>query len=183
MRCHLSEGFASARAAIDATLIAAQIIHDRPSQIAYLKSTKPFDKLNRHFKNLIKDGKELPHPLVRDLLALFDRISSFASHADIGSFLHRVRFETSERFVVDYFQSSKHPAVRGIHMRSYFFVFGLILFLFSDFRVDEQKTVATEWREAARELLQRIDADRATLTAQLRAEEVLNVSTKPVRRR
>src|SRR5205807_624125 len=37
MRCHLSEAFASARAAIDAALIAAQIIHDRASQVAYVK--------------------------------------------------------------------------------------------------------------------------------------------------
>jgi hypothetical protein len=53
MRCHMAEGFSSARAAIDAALIASQVIHDRPSQVAYINRTKPFDKLIRHFKNLI----------------------------------------------------------------------------------------------------------------------------------
>jgi hypothetical protein len=47
MRCHLSEAFASTRAAIDAALIGAVIIDDRPKQIAYSKREKPFDNLAR----------------------------------------------------------------------------------------------------------------------------------------
>src|SRR5260370_850544 len=42
MRCHLSEAFASARAAVDAALIAAQIIHDRASQISSSKRRRVF---------------------------------------------------------------------------------------------------------------------------------------------
>jgi hypothetical protein len=67
MRCHLSEAFASARAAIDAALIAAQIIHDRASQVAYTKRKEPFDNFARYLGNLIRYGKPLPHPLVRRL--------------------------------------------------------------------------------------------------------------------
>src|SRR5882672_7531897 len=67
MRCHLSEAFASARAAIDAALIAAQIIHDRASQVAYTKREKPFDNFARYLGNLIRDGKPLPLPLVPSL--------------------------------------------------------------------------------------------------------------------
>src|SRR5260370_38082588 len=81
MRCHLSEAFASTRSAIDAALIAAQIIHDRSSQVAYVKREKPFDNLLRHFRNLVRDNKAMPHPLVPALLKLHDSISSFASHA------------------------------------------------------------------------------------------------------
>lgn len=57
MRCHLSEAYASLRSAIDGALVGAQIIHDRKSQIAYLKREKPFDKLIRHFRNF----KDRPH--------------------------------------------------------------------------------------------------------------------------
>jgi len=57
MRCHLSEAFASARVAIDAALIAAQIIYDRASQTAYAKREKPFDSFARYLGNLIKDKK------------------------------------------------------------------------------------------------------------------------------
>ncbi len=91
MRCHLSEAFASARAAIDAALIAAQIIHDRASQVAYTKREKPFDNFARHLGNLIRDGKPLPHPLVPALRDLYKTISTFAGHADVGSFVHRVK--------------------------------------------------------------------------------------------
>jgi hypothetical protein len=52
MRYHMSEAFSSARAAIDAALIAAQIIHHRSSQAAYFDRRHPFDKLIRYFKNL-----------------------------------------------------------------------------------------------------------------------------------
>jgi hypothetical protein len=42
MRCHLSEAFASTRAAIDAALNAAYIIKDRAAQVAFVKREKPF---------------------------------------------------------------------------------------------------------------------------------------------
>ena len=67
MRCHLSEAFASVRVAVDAALIAAQIIHDR-AFAGRLRREKPFDKLMRHYKNLLRDGKPLPHPLVPELM-------------------------------------------------------------------------------------------------------------------
>lgn len=91
MRCHLSEAFASARTAIDAALIAAQIIHDRASQVAYIKREKPFDNFARYLGNLIRDGKLLPHTLVPTLRDLYSNISTFAGHADVGSFIHRVK--------------------------------------------------------------------------------------------
>jgi hypothetical protein len=58
MRCHLSEAFSSARAAIDGAFVAAQIIYDRAAQVAYVKRTKPFDKLTHHLKNLVRDQKK-----------------------------------------------------------------------------------------------------------------------------
>jgi hypothetical protein len=86
MRCHMAEGFSSARAAIDGALIASQIIHDRGSQVAYIERSKPFDKLIRHFKNLIRDKKPLPHPLIEHLIQQHVSCSQFASHADVQTF-------------------------------------------------------------------------------------------------
>lgn len=65
MRCHLSEAFESVRIAIDATLIASVIIKDRASQVAYVKRQRPFDKLNRHLKNLVENGTELHHAVAK----------------------------------------------------------------------------------------------------------------------
>src|SRR3954451_11629528 len=90
MRCHLSEAFASVRAAIDGALVGAQLIHDRASQLAYAKREKPFDNFARYLGNLIRNGKPLPHPLVPVLFNQHKAISGFAVHADVGSFVHRV---------------------------------------------------------------------------------------------
>jgi hypothetical protein len=155
MRCHLSEAFASARAAIDAALIAAQIIHDRSSQVAYAKREKPFDKLLRHFRNMVKDNKTLPHALVPELLKLHDSISSFASHADIASFVHRIkRVENDGKSVmaVQYFQFATNKIERKIHTNALLHTFVMILDVFSDFLVAEQKAVPKEWQKELREL-------------------------------
>jgi hypothetical protein len=107
MRCHLSEAFSSARAAIDGALVAAQIIHDRASQVAYAKRTKPFDKLLRHLKNLVQARKRLPHHLVPKLLELHDEFSTFASHADAASFVHRIKAANEQNnlmLTMEYFQ-------------------------------------------------------------------------------
>jgi len=166
-RCHLSEAFASCRAAVDAALIAAQVIHDRPSQIAYAKREKPFDKLNRHYKNLIRDGKPLPSPLIPELLKLHDMFSSFASHADVNSFVHRVDLSSRERLVIDYFQYSKNETERKIHALSLFHTFVMILDVFAPFLVEETKTVPESWRAGLHELGQKMEQHQKQLKEKL----------------
>jgi hypothetical protein len=152
MRCHLSEAFASARVAIDAALIGAFIIKDRALQVAYAKREKPFDKLNRHLRNLVRDKKPLPHPLVGELLKLHDKCSTFASHADIGSFVHRLDFAQSPAqsgpvITVEYFQFAKNQTERKIHGFALLFTFVMILDVFSDFLVSEYEVAPPEWKE------------------------------------
>jgi hypothetical protein len=109
MRCHLSEAFASVRTAIDAALVGAQLIYDRASQVAYVKREKPFDNFARYLGNLIKDGKPLPHRLVPDLFKLHKALSRFASHADVDSFVHRVKI-TDDPVVVCRVTSPPKPS-------------------------------------------------------------------------
>ena len=159
MRCHLSEAFASARAAIDGALVGAQIIHDRASQIAYTRREKPFDNFARYLGNLMKSGKELPHALVPALVDLHKKFSTFASHADVGSFLHRVDIvsEPAPMITVEYFQFSKNETLRKIHGLSLFHTFVMILDVFSDFLVVEQKAVPKVWQDELRGLGQTIE--------------------------
>jgi hypothetical protein len=149
MRCHLSEAFASARAAVDAALIAAQIIHDRASQVAYAQRTKPFDKLNRHYKNLIRDNKPLPHALIPELIKLHDSFSSFASHADIASFVHRIEKVEGDTpiMAVQYFQFASNKAERKIHGLTLLHTFVMVLDVFANFLVDEAKSVPGQWHD------------------------------------
>jgi hypothetical protein len=174
MRCHLSEAFASARAAIDGAFVAAQIIHDRASQVAYAKRTKPFDKLARHLKNLVRDQKQLPHPLVPELLKLFDEFSTFASHADASSFVHRVKATEDgtgkTRFSVEYFQFARSDAERRIHAITLFHTFVMILDIFSDFLVTEKRAVPEPWRSTLHALGARIECHHDMLKAVLPTE-------------
>jgi hypothetical protein len=151
MRCHLSEAYASTRAAIDAGLIAAVIIDDRSKQVEYATNEPPFKngQLNRHLKNLIKDQKPLPHRLVPALLDLHGKFSMFASHADIGSFVHRAtinKINPQQDFVfIEYFQFAKNKAERKIHNLTLLHVYVMLLDVFSSFFVTEKKLLPAEW--------------------------------------
>jgi hypothetical protein len=172
MRCHLSEAFASVRTAIDAALIAAQIIHDRASQVAYVKREKPFDKLMRHYKNLIRDGKPLPHRLIQLLVELHDKLSMFASHADVNSFVHRIKTvedESKRTMVVQYFQFAKDRDERAIHAYTLFHAFVMMLDVFSDFLVSEQKAVPAQWQTELRGLGGKIERRHTDLRERVKA--------------
>ncbi len=152
LRCHMAEAFNSLRCAIDGALVAASIIKDRPSQTAYFKREKPFDKLNRHLRNFVKAKRldKLPHPHVPILLEMHDLCSSFASHADVETFAHRAREFRDESGVEwathEYFQFSRDSQQQRFYFFSLMHGFAIILDVFSSFLVDEQKKVEEQWR-------------------------------------
>ena len=117
MRCHLSEAFGSARAAIDAALIAAQVIHDRPSGRDYLTGEGPFKNYARYLGNLIANGKPLPHPLVRDLIGIQKTLSKFSVQLHIWGFYIRRAAVTgdagSEALELQYFQLAESTQRRA----------------------------------------------------------------------
>ncbi len=177
LRCHLSESFGSARIAIDAAMIAAQIIADRASQIAYVKRAKPFDNYARHIGNLLKDNKPLPHPLIGPLFALHKKLSTFSSHADVGSFIHRLdisRDPGNRRIVVQYFQFADAENQRQMHNLSLFHAFVMVLDVFSDFLIVEHKSIPERWRNELHALgitIERLHtALKATLPPALRVD-------------
>ncbi len=170
MRCHLSEAFASARSAIDGALIAAHIIHDRAAQVAYAKREKPFDNFARYLGNLIKDKKPLPHPLVPALFKQHKLISTFASHADINSFVHRITKTGQDDEVamnVEYFQFARDDTERKIHALTLFHTFVMTLDVFSEFLIVEQKVVPVQWQRELHTLGQNIERRAAELKASL----------------
>ena len=67
-----------------------------------------------------KDGKPLPHPLVPVLFNLHKSFSRFASHADVDSFVHRVKVNGAPdemMLTVEYFQFAENQTERKF-MRS-----------------------------------------------------------------
>jgi len=117
-RCHLSEAFASARSAIDAALIGAFIIKDRSLQVQYLKREPPFNNLARRLGNMARDKKPMPHHLVPALRDIHGKLSRFASHADIDSFMHRVEImekDAKPHVLIQYFQFASNDVRRKLH--------------------------------------------------------------------
>ena len=172
MRCHLSEAFASARAAIDAALIAAYIINDRAAQVAYAKREKPFDNFARHLGNMIKDGKPLPHRLMPTLIGQQKKISMFAAHADINSFVHRVRRSEEDgrpMVGIEYFQFARDDDERKLHTYTLLHTSLMVLDVFSEFLVSEQGVVPPEWAEHLHKLGAAIERRAAELQEAVRA--------------
>ena len=149
-RCHLSEAFSSLRSALDGALVAAYIIHDRPSQETYFNRRKPFDKLIRHYRNFLSKPDKLPHPHIPILIAMHDACSSFASHADIETFAHRMRQFRDQKGVewatTEYFQFSRDSREQRYHFFSLMHGFAMILDIFSPFLIHEQNKVPQGWR-------------------------------------
>lgn len=174
MRWHLSEAFAGVRIAIDGALVAAQLIHDRRSHVPYTARTKPFDNFSRYLGNLMKDGKPLPHPLVPTLIALHKKLSTFTSHADVGSFVHRVavmRDGPERQLVVQYFQRSDDAREREVHGLALCHAFVMVLDVFSEFLVKELRLVPPSWIADLRSLGSRLEQRHAVLREGLRSSE------------
>jgi hypothetical protein len=172
-RRHLSEAFSSARSAIDAALIGAFIIKDRSLQVQYLKRAAPFDNLARHLGNMVRDNKPMPHHLVPVLREVHGKLSRFASHADIDSFIHRVEIAAEDAKPVvqlQYFQFSRNDVERKIHFVQLLLSFVLVLDVFSDFLVGQLRTVPKQWQDELRALGKALEKGRAELQNRLPAD-------------
>jgi hypothetical protein len=181
MRCHLAEAFASARAAIDAALIAAYIIKDRAAQEAYANRERPFDNFARHLGHLRAQGK-LPHPLMEKLISHHKQISSFAVHADIGAFMHRVRRSESDggpQVGIEYFQFARDDNERKVHNYTLIHTFVMVLDVFSDFLVNEQSAVPAAWKEQLHAVGGAIEKRVVTLRAAVKAAQGKPVAYEP----
>jgi hypothetical protein len=74
-------------------------------------------------------------------------------------------------FSVEYFQFSQNDIVRQIHGLSVFHTYVMVLDVFSDFLVSEQKAVPKEWQDELHGLGQAIERQHDTLKAALPVEE------------
>lgn len=149
MRCHLSEAFNSARVAIDASLIAAHIIQNPASQKDYAERKAPFTMMVRHYKNFIKgDKSKLPHPLIETLVDLHTLCSTFASHADINAFQHRVDYvgDDDKKMSFGYFQFARNPQEMKYFFLALLKTFVMTLDIFADFLVKEVKFLPDAWQ-------------------------------------
>ncbi len=90
LRGHISEGFGSARAAIDASLIAYKIILEPETKESYLKGEWSFKSIKNHLSKEREKDKSR-YPLAVALIELHEMCSEHASHADFSVLKHRIK--------------------------------------------------------------------------------------------
>jgi hypothetical protein len=115
LRCHLSECFASARAAIDATLSSYYCLHEPEGAEHYKQfiegvTTKVnFRNMKRHISR-VRDKEPTKFPLAERLIQFHDQFSEMGAHADPQTIhAYRTAFHESAdgkggQFQFDYFQ-------------------------------------------------------------------------------
>ena len=84
----------------------------------------------------------------------------------MNSFVHRVKMshDSGKRVLtVEHFQFSRSEAERKIHALTLFHTFVIILDVFSDFLVTEQKAVSKEWQDELRGLGEAIERHAGAL--------------------
>jgi len=107
---------------------------------------------------------------VPTLFELHKKLSRFSSHADVGSFIHRMTISNEsygQRIFVRYFQCSDDATQRRIHALTLSHAFVMILDVFSDFLVDEQKCVPPRWQIDLHALGKDIEREHKTLKSTL----------------
>jgi hypothetical protein len=97
----------------------------------------------------------MPHHLVPALRDIHGKLSSFASHADIDSFAHKVEITEKDAkpvVQIQYFQFSRNDAERKVHFLQLLLSFVIVLDIFSDFLVSQLRTVPKQWQDELRGL-------------------------------
>jgi len=82
-------------------------------------------------------------------------VSTFASHADVRTFVHRIQTTEEDGEItemgVDYFQFAKIDAERKLHAFGLVHAFTMTLDIFGDFLIAEKKAVPEKWRAQFRD--------------------------------
>jgi len=136
LRCHLSDSLASTRKAIDATLTAYRLIAEPNTLEEYKSQHRNYQFIKGYIERKRKKDPA-QFPIAGPLIEVHDKCSEFGSHADIGSFVHRINIEDIEGtgkgiYKVGMFQTMTDTETRH-HMVMTFLAFTSMLKVFQDF--------------------------------------------------
>lgn len=167
LRCHLSDSLASTRKAIDATLTAYRL-HLEPGTLqAYLAEDASYRFITSTIKHAIKQDNNA-YPLAPPLLELHGICSQYGSHADVSSFVHRVKVTPlgSGRAQVEHmmFQFPDDEKEFRYYLASTLSAYMLMLAIYADPLTKLTKDFdVTQWTEAIKALTASIEKVRAAL--------------------
>lgn len=95
LRLHLSESMGCTRKAVDATLTAYELILFPEKLPMYLAREWHFQTIKSRIERARK-GDPAKYPLAVGLLEMHDMGSQYGAHADVSSFIHRMKRRPSE---------------------------------------------------------------------------------------
>jgi len=90
LRLHLSESLGNTRKAVDATLTAYELILFPERLPMYLAREWHFQTIKSRIER-IRKGDPTKYPLAAGLLEMHDMGSQYGAHADVSSFIHRMK--------------------------------------------------------------------------------------------
>jgi hypothetical protein len=137
LRCHLSDSLASTRKAIDAALTAYKLIHEPKTLNEYVEGHYAYKFIKKHIDKARQKDKTL-YPVAQPLIELHEICSEFGSHADVGSFIHRVRVEKTSgvnKQLLKHlmFQVPEHALEHRYYLLRTYLGFVLMVLIFTDF--------------------------------------------------
>ncbi|MDR7377099.1 hypothetical protein J2X19_001757 [Rhodoferax ferrireducens] len=181
LRLHLSESMGNTRKAVDATLTAYELILFPEKLPMYLAREWHFQTIKSRIERARK-GDPTKYPLAAGLLELHDIGSQYGAHADVSSFIHRMKRRPHEdsRGIIQnfvYFQVPESQDQGDAHYVNLFHNFLLMTRVFDPFtekyapinfevwRADRDRKLK-EYTEVGMELLARIRKHHAEEAAQ-----------------
>ena len=175
IRCHLSDSLASTRKALDATLTAYRL-HAEPNTLdEYLNERGTYKFIARTISRAREKDANL-FPLAPSLLHLHGVCSQFGSHADISSFVHRIKVVPLDagKGVVEHlmFQYPKDPEEFRYYLVSTMSAYILMLQVFIDSVAKYTKDFDIDaWAASKNALIASTEKVRAALAAVGRAKK------------
>jgi len=136
MRGHTGEAFSSIRKSIDAGFTAYYILENKDSVEDYINQEKYFIYIKNTIKK-IRESDKTKYPLAQGLIELHELCSSYASHADISSFINRIVIE-KDKIGFNYFTIPEDKNTFKLYfvvgILSFYYLFRIFKNLFIDIK-------------------------------------------------
>jgi len=157
LRCHLSMAYCVLRIAIDACLAAYHIIKKPEDAEKYIEQNRFFLFIKRNIEKALRKNPDT-YPKAINLINLHDICSSFGSHADVTTLVHRLDLSNRDKISLGYFQFPGEEKEFGKHFLTLLKGYLIIFEIFSDYvedKVDSKEKELEEKLDVLRSFLKR----------------------------
>ncbi len=149
LRAHVTEGLASLRKAIDASLTAYKILEEPESEESYLNREWLFQNIKTHIKKAREKDSSL-FPLSESLIPMHETCSEYGSHADFSALEHRIDVydieDTNKRkLIFKYFDYPEDSNLYHCIFVDILLCFHTMLIIFQPFMASRLREKQEQW--------------------------------------